>query len=305
MDDFGEWFDMSAQQQMVIGSIGDRWRQVAFSASWKSCAISTDGSILLAVAANDYMYRSTNKGITWTPLNIVRDWRDCCMSANGTSYLYGVAAGSVILRSADSGATWINHTATTRQWTGVACSSSGIASGGCTGTVPSGDGVVITGEEDGTAPGVEPLAVRDYRDIAWTSDGFGLITVSAGGSIWRRYSGWSNITSPTIEYQSCAISTDGSRFIVVAKTGGILIFTNGGNVYGEYGPSIGWKKCASDYLCKNLMAISNSGDIYMSFDYGATWKITEVTRNWSNCALTPDGSKAIAVVDGGFIYLYE
>jgi hypothetical protein len=48
--------------------------------------------------------------------------------------------------------------------------------------------------------------------------------------------------------------------------------------------------------------VVNGGKIYTSTDSGVTWTPRDSSRNWWAVASSADGSKLVAVVDGGQIY---
>ncbi len=45
--------------------------------------------------------------------------------------------------------------------------------------------------------------------------------------------------------------------------------------------------------------------IYLSSDSGASWTETGTPQNWKAVALSADGTKVVAVVDGGYIYTWN
>jgi hypothetical protein len=47
------------------------------------------------------------------------------------------------------------------------------------------------------------------------------------------------------------------------------------------------------------------GHIYLSSDSGASWTETGTPQNWKAVALSADGTKVVAVVEGGYIYTWN
>src|SRR5581483_11214596 len=63
-----------------------------------------------------------------------------------------------------------------------------------------------------------------------------------------------------------------------------------------------WYGIASSSDGTRLVAVVNGGQIYTSTDSGATWTARESNRGWRGVASSSDGSKLVAAVQGGQIY---
>ncbi len=63
-----------------------------------------------------------------------------------------------------------------------------------------------------------------------------------------------------------------------------------------------WRAVASSADGTKLVAVVNGGQIYTSGDSGVTWTARDSNRAWSAVASSADGSKLVAAVNGGQIY---
>jgi hypothetical protein len=94
--------------------------------NWHSIVSSADGTKLAAVATGDYIYTSTDSGVTWIArmTDIARTWISIASSADGMKL---AAVGfDGIYTSTDAGVTWTaRRTDITRQWRSIASSADG------------------------------------------------------------------------------------------------------------------------------------------------------------------------------------
>lgn len=63
-----------------------------------------------------------------------------------------------------------------------------------------------------------------------------------------------------------------------------------------------WDAVASSADGSKLVAVVNGGQIYTSTNYGVNWTAREGNRAWSSVASSADGTKLVACVNNGFIY---
>ena len=94
-------------------------------ALWFSISSSSDGTKLIAAADDDYLYTSTDSGISWTPRESSRAWYCTASSFDGVK-LVAVVKLQYVYTSTDSGVTWaprLRVTDTGRNWYSVASSS--------------------------------------------------------------------------------------------------------------------------------------------------------------------------------------
>jgi hypothetical protein len=75
-----------------------------------------------------------------------------------------------------------------------------------------------------------------------------------------------------------------------------------GQSWTNHGPSANWNDVASSADGTKFVAVVNGGQIYTSTDSGMTWLARQTNQAWSAVASSGDGSKLAAVVNGGQIY---
>jgi len=112
-----------------MSQAGENWtpRTGPGSRNWYSVASSSDGTKLVGVVRNGFIYTSNDSGVTWTQQNGAgtRTWYSVASSADGTK-LVAVVFGGYIYTSNDSGVTWIQQNSSgSRNWSSVASSANG------------------------------------------------------------------------------------------------------------------------------------------------------------------------------------
>jgi photosystem II stability/assembly factor-like uncharacterized protein len=249
---------------------GETWKHVLLVPvsdiirKWQSIAISADGSIQTAVVLGGQIYSSSNSGELWRPKETSRQWQSVAMSADGTKQT-AVAFGGQIWVSITAGDTW-NAKASNRQWRSVAISA---------------DGLIITA-----------VAENDYIYKAVSTDNY---------TVWSQQ----NIIA---DWQSVAMSADG-MFITAT-----LILSDNIHISNNYG--VTWAIVIAQHpdsidVTFNNIALSSTGQyqtlterysyIYSSNDYGMSWSIGTLSKNWQSIAMSDNGSIRIAVAD--YIYV--
>jgi len=256
--------------------------------NWSSVASSSDGSKL--VAAADYIYTSTNYGMTWVQqTNAGSGWWNSVASSSDGSKL--VAAADYIYTSTNYGVTWVQQTnAGSRGWFCVASSSDGsklVAAGdyiytssnyGVTWTQQTNAGGLVASSSDGS----KLVAAADY---IYTSSNYGVTWVQQTNA----GSGWWN---------SVASSSDGSK--LVAGTYGDYIYTSSNYgvtwVQQTNAGSRNWSSVASSSDGSKLVAVAGVDYIYTSTNCGVTWmqQTSAGSQYWSSVASNSDGSKVLA-----------
>ena len=196
-------------------------------------------------------------------------WQNLSSSANGAE-LAAIEYGGFVWTSADSGATWTKQTPPgARAWFGVALSS------------------------DGTR-----LVAVDYdtRTI-WTA------ISSNGGVTWA----WTEQTVGPHTWTSAAISSGGSKIVVVSDVGAIFTSIDAGTTWTDRTiPGVhSWYAVASSADGSRLAAVDYTGYVYTSADAGVNW--TDRTpavnnRYWLSIASSADGAKIVLADGGGYLY---
>jgi len=239
-----------------------------------SVALSADGNKWAAVNVDTYIYTfytSTNWGTTWTTNNastqeIHYNVNQKLVVSSADGNKLMAGAGDSIYTSSDSGATWTTQ-----------IGADSIAS--------SADGTKMFGVF-GNGHG-EPYGIY--------------ISTNSGVS-------WFSNSAPVFFIESIASSADGNRLALITGSG-IYISTNMGTTWMETTnlPAAIFLRIASSADGSKLIASDNE-ILYVSVDSGATWT-TNDTPDGANkektVALSADGNKFIAAVNGGGIWISQ
>ena len=209
---------------------------------------------------------------TWSQTATSGAWWSITSSSDGTK-LAAVVYEGYIWTSTDSGATWIQRTASgIRLWTSVTSSS------------------------DGTKLAAVAYVAGGYSGYIYTSTDSGATWIEQTASGSRQ---WQSITS----------SSDGTKLAAGVYGGHIYTSNDSGETWTERQPTAGvtraWRSITSSSDGTKLAAVfSGSGYIYTSTDSGVNWtrRTTDAYRNWYSITSSSDGTKLAAVVLGGYIW---
>lgn len=109
--------DSTAGESIVVKAMEERW---------KGSAICDNGTKMIAVAQGQIrgvIAISANSGVTWTT-KAYGDWRDCCISADGTK-MYACSYTGYVTKSTDSGSSFSSITITKHPYVSISCSDDG------------------------------------------------------------------------------------------------------------------------------------------------------------------------------------
>ena len=122
---------------------------------------------------------------------------------------------------------------------------------------------------------------------------------------WNTLTNWTQTSAPSVEWQSIASSSDGTKLAAVVYYGGIYISTNAGVTWTQTSAPIGkdWVSIASSSDGTKLAAVNIDGGIYTSTNTGVTWTQTGAPAQlWYCIATSSDGVKLAAGTLYGGIY---
>jgi hypothetical protein len=114
---------------------------------------------------------------------------------------------------------------------------------------------------------------------------------------------WTKTSAKAYAVQSIALSADGKIIMSVGSTTPV-VSTNRGIAWISITPVTDIDHIASSADGTKLIGVSYFADYtYVSTDSGNTWNPTgSPIQNWRACAISADGSKLFAAVNGGLIY---
>jgi hypothetical protein len=152
-------------------------------ALWTSIASSADGTKLVALAAVNLVYKSSDSGVTWTlntlPIN-TNQWLIVHSSADGTKLVTAGSLGPVYI-STNSGATWTAPSNTpVANWQAIASSADGrkVVMVGLT-------NLIYTSADYGaTWQSISVLGITSWTGIACSADGNKLAAVAPNVGIF-------------------------------------------------------------------------------------------------------------------------
>jgi hypothetical protein len=280
------------------------WVQTgAPGSNWNCIASSADGTVLAAgtyetgVADGNFIYVSTNAGLTWTPTfqgNQV--WQSIASSADGTK-LAALASrvlgplysfGGMVYTSTNSGMTW-NESDLPESWEPDASIGWGSIASSADGTK-----LAVTGS-------------YSYYLGGGQFASFGEILVSTDAGLTWTLSG-----APDVVWHAIASSADGTKLAATvyndpdAAYNGIWTSTDSGGTWTQTSlPETQYACLASSADGTKLAAgvgVGSYGGIWTSTDSGGTWTQTSAPNNqvtWLSIASSADGTVLAAATWGG------
>ena len=326
-------------QLYVSADSGATWTPRETNRNWSSVASSADGTKLVAGVYEGQLYVSTDSGATWTARESNRRWYSVASSADGTKLVAAVQNGQLYV-SADSGATWTAREST-RGWRSVASSSDGTkliaaVSGGYLFTsqgeidltfTPAPDGygspyasfTFQVQDDGGTANGgadLDPTPKTMTLHVTEASPnhapvGAANTVILAEDTPYVFTAADFGFTDPddSPPNRFAAVKITSLPAAGTLRSGGSAV-TNGqwieyrdGATWTARESERNWISVASSSDGTKLVAAVLGGQLYVSTDSGATWTPRGDSRNWTSVASSSDGNKLIAAVSGGQLYV--
>ncbi len=280
-------------------------RMIDSNRTWYSVASSEDGTKLVAVVYNEYIYTSTDSGVNWTARTIAgtKSWSGVASSADGTK-LVAVVDGEYIYTSTDSGVSWTERkNDDLRNWKGIASSADG------TKLVAVAESENIYTSTDSGVSWAPRASIKQWSCVASSSDGTKIIagtlgeylyTTEDGGDFWM-----TNLSDESRNWKCVASSADGTTLVAGGIFINIFTSTNSGLNWTARDSERWWSGVASSSDGTKLIASEYQGQIYTSINSGESWVARDNKRNWYAVASSADGIKLVAVVETGHIYTIE
>ena len=231
-----------------------------------SIAGTTGAYLIAAVAANDYVYTSTDNGATWTQyLNSGnRNW--ISVKCTDLNTIYATELNGSVWKYTDAGSTWVLYSPTPT-WKSVTSSA---------------DGTIVTAGADGGGSG--GYIWRSYDSgITWAPD----------------------FTSPYESWIALASSSDGMSLVASQGTSKIYTYSGGSWTLSITNPIGNSDSVCSDATGRYLGTVDNlGGNVWRSSDYGATW-ISQTSigaDQWRTITASADGSTLFVTTDASGNY---
>ncbi|MDO8599352.1 MAG: YCF48-related protein, partial [bacterium] len=228
-------------------------------------AIATDAAT--TVDFDNPLNGGTLIGTTWE--NGVTSYLNDVQFHDGT-LVGAVGNGGMIVRSADSGATWVRSTAGSTNLNALAMLSSGGTGWivGDSGTIrkTTDAGVTTTAQTSGTSNNLTEVAAVDLNTVYVVGSVGTILKTTNGGTTWTAQT--SGVATPLLGIYA----TDANTVFVVGDSGTILKTTNGGTTWTAQTSGV------SSYLeavtctdASTCWAIGESGAILKTTNGGITW----------------------------------
>lgn len=315
-------------------------------------AIASDATGQKLVVVGGGIWTSTDGGMTWVdraPSGAahIQQWTAVASDSSGTN-LVAVVNGFYdrpdsnaaefsgdVWTSADSGATWIDQTASSpahrQAWRSIASDASGTNLVAVTaGLGGFGPGAIWTSTDAGVTWTNRTAALATTGEQSWSSvasdaTGQNLVAVGGGSGVWASTDGgvtWTDRTPADPKFQatygdqvegwsSVASDATGTKLVAAVDTGDVWTSTNGGVTWSDTGPATSWQvwfSVASDSTGTNLVAVDglvngDNGEVWTSTNGGVTWT-DQATRNpaaagpWHAVASNAAGDHVVAVGGG-------
>lgn len=286
---------------------GATWTNVGFGASWVDCLYTDRHGSVYCSNGNGY-YRSTDNGTSWQQIFSAAYPYSFTESPSGI--LIAGADGGVY-RSTDNGTTWLNPPSLTGAWvTSLLGSPDTALLAGTLGnyifeTTDNGNSwtqEVISGLTNGH---VLSLATKDTGSFLAGSDGGGIYASTDKGQTWHSTS--SGLDTNLYVF---SISVEPNGTIVAgcnpssSGVGGIYSSTNGGTQWTLLTSTIGNVYSTACLPNGHIFAGTNDGELYVSTDYGTTWRDTLLSITTIRCLIPTEAGYLVAGTDyPGGLYL--
>jgi hypothetical protein len=269
-------------------------------------ASNSDGSKLVTgggdgSTSSGGIYTSTNYGVSWTLQSSAgtRIWRSVASSYDG-SKLVACVNGGFIYTSTDSGSNWTQR-GSSLSWGRVVSSADGIYLAACD---SSGSGYIYTSSDSGQNWNVQVASgLKSWTGLAISTNGKNLVASASGDYLYTSSDYGVNWTSQTgsgsRSWTAVNASGDLSKMIASAGTA-LYLSTDSGVTWNSTGPSgITWSGLAVSWYGDIMIAISNPGYPYISYDTGNNWTIqtSAGSRSWVGLTVANDGVKIVVSAD--------
>ena len=289
----------------LLKNVGVSWTTNGTAFNWKAVAASADGSKLVAVVNGGQVYTSTNFGTTWVARDVAnRNWTAVASSADGTK-LVGCVNPGQIFTSTDSGVTW-NPRGAVRNWTAIASSLDGTRI-----TAAAANVGVFVSTDSGVTWGASAnlTGVVSWTAVASSGTGMNLAAAASSQQIFTSVNGGTNWTArETARLWTClASSSDGSVLTAGTGTSGFIYTSSDfGATWVPNTTALNWAGIACSADGARMIAVANTGGVYVSQDTGANWQIRNTLPTgltYTGAAASSDGTTLAAVANASGILI--
>jgi ligand-binding sensor domain-containing protein len=262
-----------------------------------SLAIDSAGTIYAGTLGKN-MFKSTNKGISWTEINDKNGLTDTSVNTlaiDSAGVIYAGTENSGVFKSTDKGISWteINNGLKNKNIFSLAIDSTGTI---YVGTQHAG---IFKSTNKGTSWTEINNGLTDTRVYALAIDSTGTIYAAAGGSIFKstdKGTNWKQIDSKSINTYVLSLAIDSAGTVYAGTWNGVFKSTDKG---------ISWTEINNGLpdTSVNVLAIDSGGAIYTGTDVGVFKSIDKGT-SWTemNNGLINKNVNALAIDSAETVY---
>eukprot|EP00435_Cladocopium_sp_Y103_P019506 s219_g4.t1 len=172
------------------------------------------------------------------------------------------------------------------------------------------------------------IGPQKWYAVVMSSDGTKIAALVEGGKVWISSDSGATFSevdaealagaswATNYEWGAIAMSSDGTKIVVCAKSGGVLTSQDSGTSWTQGSPegetrALYWRSYRGVGISDDGMTVvathygNGDGNVWLSYDGGATFVAHATESYYEQIALSADGSKIIATASGtnGGLYL--
>jgi photosystem II stability/assembly factor-like uncharacterized protein len=280
---------------------------IATNKDWTGIAISEDGKYVTATAfTSNYIYISSDYGVTWSTAGISGDWERVSMSGDGKyqAAIYYLSGNyGYIYVSSDYGQNWTQKSPY-GQHEGVYVSYTGkymLDGAGTSGYF------YISKDYGNTWIDHAPVSGGTWTECAISANGKYVLVGNSGGLVYTSADGGNSwqFHSSTNSWFGAAISYTGQYQAMTSTTDrNVYISCDFGKTWVAQPTNLSTPKTGVTMSLsgKYLMACSYGSAIVYSSDYGQNWSSISQAANFRKVAISGNGTHALGAVNNGYVY---
>jgi hypothetical protein len=281
------------------------------SRKWKNININNDGSIITAVADNDYIYVSNNSGSSWS---IGNKWKSISTNKTNGNHVISLVENGYLYLSNNSGSDWVlgntqNVNSISRNWR-----SSYISDDGSRMSAVVYGGNIWQSFDNGNTWSDNNIT-QNWSFIIGYNNGINQIAGSYNGNIYNfNNNQWTEISSSQSDGLNGTLSNkkwidgcadvNGNNIFVMIEDGKIYKSTNKFN-FNISDVTLTANNWTSISIGGSYVIATNNTNIYTSINYGNTFSLnTSINgvHKWTGTDISSNGLYQYFTEDNGYVW---
>ena len=275
------------------------------SRKWKNITINNDGSIITAVATNDYIYISNNSGNTWS---IGNKWKSISTNKTNGTHAISLVENGYLYLSTNSGNDWVlgntqNVNSISRNWR-----SSYISDDGSRMSAVVYGGNIWQSIDNGNTWSDNNIT-QNWTFIIGYNNGINQIAGSYNGNIYNfNNNQWTEISSgqglSNKKWIDGCADVNGNNIFVMIEDGQIYKSTNKFN-FNISDLTLTANNWTSISIGGSYVVATNNTNIYSSINYGNTFSLNTAingVHKWTGTDISSNGLYQYYVEDNGYLW---